>query len=276
MANWGEACYDKGMAEIKLNKKEEKELFFKALLGSPFFNIFASVLATFIVGAIFMKIGGGVPISVTQTSVTKTSTFDVEGEGKVVVVPDIAVVWLGVEGDGKDVARLQAKVNSKLNQLESKLRDLGIKKEDIKTVGYNIYPDYEKKGNFRVSARLKVTIREMSKVGRVMDVAGQFGLNEVSGPDFELSAEKKEKALAEARKEAVGKAKEKAKELAKLVGMRLGKIVNVDEKVDGWPNLWARDFEPIQALNSGRENKTSIEPGTSEVKVRVVVSWEVE
>jgi len=49
------------MTEIKLTKKEEKEMLLKALFGSPFFNIFASVLATFIVGAVFFRYGGGVP-----------------------------------------------------------------------------------------------------------------------------------------------------------------------------------------------------------------------
>lgn len=43
------------MTEINITRKEEKELFLKVLFGSPFFTIFASILTTFIVGAVFFK-----------------------------------------------------------------------------------------------------------------------------------------------------------------------------------------------------------------------------
>ena len=261
------------MTEIKLNKKEEKELFFKALLGSPFFNIFASVLATFIVGAIFLKFGGGVPINVTQTSVTKTSTFDVEGEGRVVVKPDMAVVRFGVEREGVEVVRIQKEVGRVMDQLRLRLVELGVNKAEIKTVSYLVHPHDKKKGVFVVNVIMEVRVKDLDKVGQVLDLVGELGLTQVGGVRFSLSEELETKVKREAREKAVKLIKKKAKELASLAGMKLGKIVNVKEGVS-----WGGYREPIMSVDSLKrnENEVSLSPGTNEVRVTMTVSWEVE
>ncbi len=261
------------MAEIKLNKKEEKELFFKAVLGSPFFNIFASVLATFMVGAVFLKFGGGVPINVTQTSITETKTFDMSGEGKVMVVPDVAIVRLGIEKSGYHLQKLQDEVNRQLGSLGKELKDLKILKEDIQTTYYDIYPDYNDKKKYHVSVGVRIKVKDLAKVGEVMALVGKLGFDDVSGPNFQLSDEKREEAMKQARKMAVEEAKTKAKELAGLVGMKLGKIVNVKEGVSGGGYR-----EPIMPIDSLEEdnNEVNLNPGTNEVRVTMTVSWEVE
>lgn len=262
------------MTEINITRKEEKELFLKVLFGSPFFTIFASILTTFIVGAVFFKVGGGVPIQVSQTTTEKTATFDVMGEGKVVVVPDQATLSLGVSEEGRNLKQVQDNINKKMTNLSTSLKSLGIKDEDIKTTAYNFYPDYQERGLFRAQAMLSVTVKDLEKVSATLDLVGSLGLDSVSGPSFGLSDSRREETMKEAREIAIEDAKDKASELAGLAGMKLGRIVNVSEGMSGGapvPYL-ARDM----AMGSAEEAKVStpVEVGSGEIVVNVTLSYE--
>lgn len=265
------------MTEINITKKEEKELFFKALLGSPFFNIFASVLATFIVGAVFFKFGGGVPIQVTQTSTEKVSTFDVTGEGKIVVKPDQAEITLGVVRESASITTASEQVDQQMQELSEELKKIGVEEKDIKTVDYSVYPNYSGNGRaadlYTVSSRVRVIIRDIEKASQVVDLVGTLGLEQSQALSFGLSDELYAKTLKDARSEAIEKAKSKAKELAQLAGMNLGKIVNVVEGNNGgYPQPMPLTTE--MAVDAMKTTPAQIEPGLNEVVVTVVLSYE--
>lgn len=264
------------MTEINITKKEEKDIILKALFGSPFFNIFASVLATFIVGAVFFKFGGGVPIEVRQTSTEKVSTFDVTGEGTVVVKPDQAEITLGVNKDGLDLAAVTEQVDQVMAQLSESLEKLGIEEKDIKTIEYSVYPSYDyesrARGSYSVRTGVKVTIRELDKTGQVLDLVGSLGLEQSGGLSFGLS----DKALAEAKREArtlaIEEAKSKAKELSLIAGMSLGKIVNVREDSGSTPVPYLERAIAVDAIGEG--TPAQVNPGTNEIRVTVTLSYE--
>lgn len=232
-----------------------------------------AIIVAGVAGAYF-KWMGALPISVTQTQ--KMSTFDVSGEGKVVVVPDQAVVSLGVSEDGYNLKQVQESVNLKMTSLSKALKDIGVEEKDIKTTGYNYYPDWENKNQYRAYATISVVIREMDDVSRVMDLVGTLGLDNVSGPTFGLSEELTNKTVKEARSLAIDKAKAKAEELAELAGMRLGRIVNVTEGTNKPQNYMVRDMA-LPVAGGGMENlktETPVEAGSSEVVVDVTLSYE--
>ena len=267
------------MTEINLTKKEEKEMLLKAMFGSPFFNILASVLATFIVGAVFFKYGGGVPINVTSTTTEKTSTFDVSGEGKVVVIPDEARVRMGVRREGLSVESLQEQVNSVMTELIAELDELGIKKEDVRTASYSVNPNYRERGlgpqEYMAYAEVEVKIKEMENVSAVLDLVGPLGLEQVGGQSFGLSDTLEEESKKDAREMAIAQAKDSAHELSQLAGMKLGKIVNVQES-GAYPIPYqVREM----SFKSGSEDEamisTPVEPGSSEIVVSVTLSYEV-
>ena len=264
------------MTEINITKKEEKDLILKALFGSPFFNIFASVLATFIVGTVFFKYGGGVPIQVTQTSTEKLSTFDVSGEGKVVAKPDQAELTLGVSKESIDIAVATEQADSTMKTLVESLKKLGIKEDDIKTTDYSVYPSYDyetrTRGSYTVHTGVKIVIREIERAGEVVDLVGSMGLEQSGGLNFTLSDEKMAEAKKEAREQAISQAKDKAKELADLANMSLGRIVNVIENSAPVPApYYGRE---MVALDSAKTTPAQINPGSSEVVVSVTLSYE--
>lgn len=269
------------MEEIKITKKEQKEIFFKALFGSPFFTIVASVLTTFLVGMAFARVGGGVPISVTQTTTETKSTFDVTGEGEAVVVPDEATINLGVEETASTVDAAQERVDNKMKALKDSLDELGIDKKDIQTTNYNVYPEYDygRRGSrgevigYRVSSRVEVKFTDFSVINQAISKAGELGLNQVGQLSFGLSDEAEDKGLSEAREKAVVEAKSKAKELAKLAGVNLGKVVNVEEQLQG--GFTPRPMYAVaeMAVGGDEEIMPQIEPGTEKVSVSVTLSY---
>lgn len=233
-----------------------------------------TVVALLVAGVVgvYFKTVGALPIAVTQTQ--KMSTFDVSGEGKVVVVPDEAVISLGVSEQGRNLKFVQEAVNTKMEQLGQSLKELGIDEKDIKTTAYNYYPDYQERGLYRAQATVSVTVRDLEKVSPALDLVGTLGLDSVTGPLFGLSDELREKSVREARELAIEEAKAKAKELSGLAGMRLGRIVNISEGSNGgYPApMYGRDI----AVSSTMEAKieTPVEVGSSEVVVNVTLSYE--
>lgn len=233
-----------------------------------------TVVALLVAGVVgvYFKVVGALPIAVTQTQ--KMTTFDVSGEGKVVVVPDEATLQLGVTDQGRNLKTVQQSINMKMEQVGKSLKGMGIDEADIKTTGYNVYSDYQEEGLYRAQASVSVKIRDLDKVSEALDLVGTLGLDNVSGPVFGLSDELMEKTTREAREMAIEKAKNKASELAGLSGMKLGRIVNISEGGSGgYPvPMYARDM----AVSSTMEAKveTPVEAGSSEVAVNVTLSYE--
>lgn len=233
-----------------------------------------TVVALLVAGVVgvYFKVVGALPIAVTQTQ--KMSTFDVSGEGKVVVVPDQARIDLGVSGAGRNLKQVQTQINEKMEAVGEELKGLGIDDKDIKTTAYNYYPDYQERGMYRASASVSVLIRDLEQVSPALDLVGSLGLDSVSGPSFELSDELKDKTTREAREIAIEKAKNKASELASLSGMKLGRIVNVSEGTSAnYPvPMYGRDMAVASTMEAKVE--TPVEAGSSSVIVNVTLSYE--
>lgn len=229
-----------------------------------------AVVVAGVAGAYFRWIGA-LPIAVTQTQ--KMSTFDVSGEGKVVVVPDEASVAMGVRKQGRGVAFVQEQVNKTMEELGRRLKELGVEKEDIQTSAYSFYPDYEDKGVYTAYAQVTVKVRDLEQVSPVLDLVGTLALENVSGPSFGLSEELTEKTTREAREEAIEQAKKKAEELSRIAGMKLGRIVNVAEAGNYPGPYMMREALPLIAGDASK-TPTPVEPGSSEVVVNVTLSYE--
>lgn len=233
-----------------------------------------TVVALLVAGVVgvYFRVVGALPIAVTQTQ--KMSTFDVTGEGKVVVVPDEAMINLGVSDQGRNLKSVQQSINTKMEQVSKSLKGMGIEEKDIKTIAYNVYPDYQEKGLYRAQASVSVKVRDLDKVSEALDLIGTLGLDSVSGPSFGLSDKLMEKTTREARELAIEKAKNKAEELASLAGMKLGRIVNISEgSQGGYPvPMYGRDLVVTSTMEAKVE--TPVEKGSSEIVVNVTLSYE--
>lgn len=264
------------MPELGLTRKEEKELVLKTLLNTPLITIIASVLTTFLIATFFLKVGGPVPVSVTQTTLEKTSAFDVAGEGRAWVIPNQARVNFGITTSASTVIQAQEQANEAINLFKKDLKQIGIDEENIKTVSYTINPDYDfREGRSRVigynaNVVLEVLFQEFEKLNQAFTLATRNGINNIGQLIFELSQEEQEKAEDKARKMAIDKAKDKARKMAKESGIRLGKIINIQETTAAEPPV----IRPFGAVVEEKEEAVEVSAGTSEVKIQVKLSFE--
>lgn len=181
------------------------------------------------------------------------NTITVIGEGEITAIPDVATFSYTIESNMKTVADSQADVTKKSDAVLEKLSILGIKSEDIKTDGYNSYPRYEYTTGadkvcfdfcpptgrqvlvgYTVSHSLSVKVRDLAKAGDVAQALGQAGVQNISGPNFEV--DDIEAIRKEARTLAIDDARNDAKDLSKSLNVRLGRLVSfADPSTGGYP-----------------------------------------
>lgn len=225
----------------------------------------------------FTRLFGPIPFSVNSVTTQKSTTFDVTAEGKVTVKPDVAFVSAGIKAQAQTVKGVQDQINSVINNVSQAVKDLGVDSKDIQTISYNINPDYDyssspaKIKGYSAHTTLSIKVREIDKINGVIDAATVSGANEVSGVRFDV--DDKAKAQNEAREKAVAEAKKKAQDAAKIAVFKLGRIVNYYETDYGSSVPYSASN--IRTFDIAAEKTTQVEPGTSEVRLTVTISYEI-
>jgi uncharacterized protein YggE len=123
----------------------------------------------------------------------ENNKMKVFGEGGVSAKPDIAKLVIGVTNEGKELEVVQQKNAKNTQQVINNIKSKGIPAKDIQTQSYTIDPQYDYiEGKqvfrgYRVSNILNVTIRDLEKVGAVIDGAVKAGANVVNNISFVIS-----------------------------------------------------------------------------------------
>lgn len=243
-----------------------------ARLASPL----SWILTFFILFFIYTKFFGPIPFSINSVTTTKSDTFNVSGEGKVSVVPDLAIVNVGVRTQGQSIKAAQDKMNSAINNVTDAINGLGIDTKDIQTTNYSINPDYDyttgpqRIRGYTASSTVQIKIRDTEKINSVLDTSTANGANEVYGISFEVSD--KTKAENEAREKAVSDAKKKAEATSKIAGFKLGRLVNYSESPADFPV----PFRSLAVSEDVEAPKPQVEVGSTEIIVTVTLSYEIQ
>ncbi|MCX6704666.1 MAG: SIMPL domain-containing protein [Candidatus Woesebacteria bacterium] len=236
------------------------------------------IIIFFILLFLFAKWGPAINFS--TTTQTKGEPFVTQGTGKVTVAPDIAKIDLGIQESGTNLKTVQDSVNKKSQDLTGQIKKLGIAANDIKTISYYVYPQYDYTApaqritGYEVSTSYEVTIRDFTKINELIASATSFGANTIGGVNFDLSDNLKKEKLQEARSLAVTEAKDKASGLAKAAGITLGKIINVTEETPS-------NIRPLMLPTAGGGvtdksiTQPAVQPGTTDINVTVSLAYEV-
>lgn len=227
---------------------------------------------------LFTKFLGPIPLSINSITTTKTDLFTVSGEGEATGIPDTALLSLGVTKKAATVKDAQNQVNTAANAIIADLKKLGVDEKNIKTTNYSVYPDYDyTRGQaitgYSVSENLEVKITPIEKANQVIDIATRDGANLIGGITFVLNDETKKSVEDNARIDAVKKAKEKAQSLARAAGIRLGKIVNVQESQGYEPPITLSTREVLP--QGGLGEPTKITPGENTIRTTITLSYEI-
>ncbi len=225
------------------------------------------------------------------SGIAPMNTITVSGEGEVVAIPDTAEFTFSVVEKSASVADAQERAAKKINEILPYLKDAGVEEKDIKTIGYNIYPQYEwQQGaclasgicppgrqvltGYEVRQSTTVKISETEKAGELLSGVGERGATEVSSLSF--TVEDDEALKDEARGEAIADAKEKADALADKLGVRLVRIVSFNEFGGGYPApYYGADYGRGGVMMSEAKVVPSVPSGENKLISSVNITYEI-
>lgn len=205
----------------------------------------------------------------------------VTGQGEAMAVPDIAELRLGVEARADTVAEAQTQASEAMDKVVVALKDNGVAEKDIQTQRFSIYPvtrwirekDEEEIIGYQVTNIVVAKIREMDKVGDIIDAVAEAGgdLTRIQGISF--SVDDPTPYYEEARAKAVKDAKDKALQLADLTDVKLGKPTYISEGAAYLPPT--RGLYEAGAPVPAPPPETPIIPGELKIALNIQIAYAI-
>jgi uncharacterized protein YggE len=172
------------------------------------------------------------PTTINQAAPEHLRTLNVSGVGVVYLTPDIAYINIGVNTQRENASEAVEVNKEQTNAVIKAIRDFGVDAKDIRTTNFSIWsnPVYDPMGqvqgtNYTVDNTVNVTVRNLDKLGDLLDSAISAGANSIYSIQFDV--EDKTKATEDAREKAVKDAKAEAEGLAEAAGLKLGDIQSI-------------------------------------------------
>lgn len=152
----------------------------------------------------------------------------VSGQGEVQAEPDRALVTLGVESRKPKLEDARAEVSRAVEAVLKLTRDLKIDPKLVRATRVNVQPEYNWDNNARersligyyVSRQVEVDLRDLEKLGQLVERATDLGVNQLGDP--RLDSSKRRDLEREALAKAVDDARANAETVAKAAGGKLG------------------------------------------------------
>lgn len=203
-------------------------------------------------------------------------SVSVNGSAQVTLKPDIAYVSFGTLTQNADATAARDANNKLMAKVVDALKAQGIDADkDVKTTNYSVNPRYDTNGTkiigYEINNSIQVKVRDLNKLGAVMDAAVAAGANLAGGLYFDV--ENREDAYNQALEQAVADARARAETLAKSAGAALGAVTSASENggyTPPGPIYYARD-----AAMDGA-GSVPVSSGTLTVSASVSVTFELQ
>ena len=219
-----------------------------------------------------------VPTTVNQAAPETPRTLNVSGVGIVYLTPDIVYINIGVNTQRENAAEAVDLNKTQTNAVIQAIKDFGVAEKDIRTTNFSIWsnPQYDPSGQisgtmYVVDNTVNVTVRDLEKLGDLLDAAVSAGANSIYSIQFDV--EDKTAATKEARAKAVENAKTEAQELADTAGVALVEIKDI--------NYYESSPTPYFEGKGGGggaavESAVPIQPGQLAISVTVNVTYTIK
>ena len=123
-------------------------------------------------------------------------TLSVSGNGQAYLAPDIAYIYVGVHTEKLTAAEAVAENTTQTQTVIQAIQDFGIDAKDIRTTNFSIWPmdkfdpqtgtpTGEK--TYAVDNTVYVTVRDLDKLGDLLDTVVQAGANTVNSVQFDVA-----------------------------------------------------------------------------------------
>ena len=212
------------------------------------------------------------------------SRIIVTGEGSVDIAPDMAVLVLSVNREAPTAREALTANSAAMSKVLEAMTGLGIDKRDLQTANFDIQPRYtypNRQGNgadqapklvgYIVRNSLSVRVRDISRVGEVLDTSVTLGVNE--GGSILFTNDDPSAAITQARVKAMGEALSKARTLADAADVS---VVDVPVKKEQHysPRPMPMMAKGMMAMDSAES--VPIAAGENSYKVTVNVTLAIE
>lgn len=213
----------------------------------------------------------------TPTEVPPRS-ITVVGNGKVTARPDIAIVQVGVETRNESAETAVSENTQRMNAVLAALKNAGVAEQDIQTANFNLYADQQRGPNgeliqpiqYVASNMVRVTVRDLGKVGAILDAVVSAGANQVYGISFGVANPNRLQLQAE--ESAVEDARARAQALAAKAGVQLGDVLSISETISTPPPILYRQDVAMAAPVAA---PVPVQPGELEFNAQVQIVFAI-
>jgi uncharacterized protein YggE len=218
-------------------------------------------------------------VMLTATISAAERTIRVAGEGKASAAPDMASIQAGVTSRGATAAEALSANNKAMAAVLATLKEQGVAAKDMQTSSLNIHPVHrvDPQGRmlneiigYDVSNQVQVKVRDLTKLGSVLDAVVRSGTNRMSGISFGIA--ESTSLMDKARAGAIDDAKRRAKLYADQAGVKLGKVLNISEQPIHRPQYRMGGAKLAEAFDS----EVPIAVGEEELRAQVFVEFALE
>jgi hypothetical protein len=215
----------------------------------------------------------------TITQTIAGTRLDINASGEVTRVPDLAVITAGVVTRSATAGGAIQQAATRMARVRDALRQAGIADRDIQTSNISLEPQYTYANNqppklngYAATNQLSIRFRDIENTGKILDALVAQGANQINGPN--LTIDKPEAALDEARAKAVAAGRARADLYARSLGMRVVRLVSVNESGGSYPvpppmPMYAR-AEAAQAAD------TKLDAGEQKLQINVAMTFELQ
>lgn len=234
--------------------------------------------------ALAATLAAPLPAAAQETQVTvpavQGTLLSVNADGLSEGRPDMAIVNLGVTTEGRTAQAALTENAQRMQALIQALRRAGVAERDIQTSNVSVYPMQQYRENlpplvtgYQANNTVTAKIRTIDNTGRVIDAAVAAGSNTVHGvsfgyqdPDAQLDA---------ARRDAIAEARRRAELYADALGLRVHRIVAVNEGGGFAAPIVPVAYERLAAQDGAAAPPPPVAPGQIETRVSVGVTFEL-
>jgi uncharacterized protein YggE len=202
------------------------------------------------------------------------------GTSEVKVIPDRAVIEIGVEEQNPSATAAKQMADTTARQLLASLRSNGIDDKDIQTTFLSLRPQFDYRKGMRIShfvaaQTMSVTVRDLAKLDSLLESMIRAGGNRVDSIEYETSDLRKYRD--QARDLAVKAAREKAQALANALGQEIGKPYSIEEIPESTaPYSTAMPNTSYEYSGKTRATGPSTSAGMKTITASVVVSFDLK
>jgi uncharacterized protein YggE len=217
------------------------------------------------------------------------NVISVTADAEVMAVPDVAIITLNIEKEGKTAKEAQSLANEMLDKVLGYTKSQKIEDKDVKAEYGGVNPKYKNSQiyciaypcptgettivGYTATQSISVKVRDADNANEVRTGLANLGITNISGPTFSIDDEDKLKE--EARSLAIEKARTKAKTLAKELNVRLGDVVSFSENSGGYPMPMYKSMD-MAVSSVAPERAPELPKGENKITSSVTITYEIK